>query len=323
MSIYSCHSSPRTLRGAVALLLPLTLLIGACEQKPAAHETAKPATTGSVYVTFYPLQYWAERIAGEHVDVVNPCPADADPAHWTPSDAVLEEYQTKADLIIINGASFEHWLGHVSLPEDRIVDTAAAFKDEFIELKDGVTHSHGPGGEHTHVGIDGHTWLNPQNAIRQAQAIEQALAERYQEHAEAFAVNFKALEADLSALDKRLKAVSEKLTDETLLANHPAWNYLARRYGWNLKTYHLDPEEMPDVAAFTKLTMELAQKPARFILWESEPMAEIADRFGKELGLTSIVFSPCESIDAEQVEAGEDFLTMMNANVDRLEQTVQ
>jgi zinc transport system substrate-binding protein len=314
------RSNRRTAQRCVLVsIAPLALLCGGCERAPSSDaQAAQRATTGKIYATFYPVAYWTQRIAGDHADVINPCPADADPAYWMPADETLTAYQTEADLIVVNGANFEKWLSKVSLPEARVVDTTAAFKDEFIHLHDAVTHSHGPGGKHTHSGIDGHTWLDPKNAIRQATAIKDALARTYPAHAEDFARNLATLVADLEALDQRLMAVSEKIGNQTLFANHPAWNYVARTYGWNLKTFHLDPEEMPDEQELEKIRAALDETPAQYILWEATPAAAIEQRFVDDLGLTSIVYTPGETISAEQSAAGEDFLTIMNANVDRL-----
>ena len=39
----------------------------------------------TVYTVNYPLQYLAQRIAGEHAEVVFPAPGDVDPAFWQPS----------------------------------------------------------------------------------------------------------------------------------------------------------------------------------------------------------------------------------------------
>ena len=38
----------------------------------------------TVYVVNYPLQYFTQRIAGNHVQVVFPAPPDEDPAFWKP-----------------------------------------------------------------------------------------------------------------------------------------------------------------------------------------------------------------------------------------------
>lgn len=302
---------------ALVALALLALGIGACEQKAEQPMSAQKAARLTAYTTFYPTTYFAERIGGEHVRVVNPCPPDADPAYWMPDDETLVDYQA-ADLIVINGAEFEKWVAKVSLPMAKVVDTTEPLKGEFITLTDGVTHSHGPAGKHTHVGIDGHTWLDPINAKRQAAVIKAALVKACPDQAEAMESNFAKLGADLDKLDARLKEVSKKIGERALIANHPAWNYVARRYGWTLKTFHLDPEEMPDDETIAQIKAHLAAHPAQIILWEAEPTPEIESRFREELGLTSVVYTPGESIDAEAVKAGEDFLTIMNVNVDRL-----
>lgn len=281
---------------------------------PAAPEAERPV----VYTTFYPSTYFTERIGGDHVDVVCPCPADADPAFWMPDDETIAAYQ-QADLIIVNGASFEKWLGKVTLPMSRIVDTTKPLADDFIVLKDAVTHSHGPSGEHSHEGIDGHTWLDPVNARMQAGEIRTALVKRFPAHKEAFEQGYAALSQDLDALDARLKSLAEKMRNQVLLCNHPAWNYVGRRYGWQLKTFHLDPETMPDDDALNEIKTFLEGQGARYMLWEAEPAAEIAGRMREEFGLKSIVYSPGEALEKEQLEEGEDFLTVMHANVDRLE----
>jgi zinc transport system substrate-binding protein len=133
---------------------------------------AKP----TVYVVNYPLQYFTERIGAEHVQVVFPAPADADPAFWKPDAHIIAAFQA-ADLIIINGATYSKWLTTASLPKAKIVNTSEGFKANYIEIKDMVTHSHGPSGEHSHTGTAFTTWLDFRQAAQQAQAIMAALSQ--------------------------------------------------------------------------------------------------------------------------------------------------
>ena len=309
-SIYAC------LLACTAVLLVGTV---GCERqaaKPAG--TTKKSATPTVYTTFYPMTYFVQRIGGDHVKVVCPCPPDEDAAYWMPPADTIAKYQA-ADFIVINGATFEKWPQKVSLPESRVIDTAKPLHDDWIVLEGTVSHSHGPGGSHTHAGIDGHTWLDPVNAIVQARTILDALVKRYPEYKDTYEAGFAALKADLDALDARHKKVAEVVKGHYLLASHPAYNYVGRRYGWQQKWYLLDPEEMPSDEDIAKIKAFLETQPAAHILWEAEPKAEIADRFLKELGLTSVVFSPVESLDDDQRTAGADFISLMNANLDRLE----
>ena len=59
---------------------------GAGQPAPTAEPAGDPSGPLSVYVVNYPLQYFAERIGGGHVDVRFPAPPDQDPAFWNPSD---------------------------------------------------------------------------------------------------------------------------------------------------------------------------------------------------------------------------------------------
>lgn len=270
-----------------------------------------------VYTTFYPTQYFAERIGGDLVEVRNPVPEDADPIFWQPSREDLQAYQG-ADLIILNGAGFEKWVESATLPEDRVVDTARPFESELIAYEDAVTHSHGSVGEHSHEGLDGHTWLDPHHARTQAAEIKDALAARFPEHAQAFEEGYAALAADLDTLDQQLAAYQESYDDQPIFASHPAYNYLARRYGWNVDNLDLDPEEMPSDQTFADIKARMAAHPAEHIVWEGEPTPEIAARFRDELGLESITFSPAELLGAEEQAAGIDYLDVMRTNLEAI-----
>lgn len=301
------------MRGIVLSALTVAALAPAL----APAEDKAPAGKFVVYTTFYPTTYFVERIAGERVQVVNPCPPDADPAFWNPDAKTLEAYQ-KADLIVTNGADFEKWIDKASLPETKIVDTSRVFKDEYIVLKDAIKHSHGKGGEHTHEGVDGHTWVDPVNAKRQAQQIRDALIKRLPQHKDDFNHGFDGLAKDLDALDARLKTVSEKIKDLELLANHPAWNYVARRYGWKLQTFAIDPETLPSDEVLAKMKAYADEHKPKFMLWEEAPAEPVAAKLHNDFGLTHLVFAPCECLAPEDAKAGKDYIKLMNENIDRL-----
>lgn len=300
----------------------LLLAVTACERRSKPPEaTPEAASVPVVYTTFYPTTYFVERIAGDTVKAVCPCPPDADPAYWMPDDATIAAYQ-QADLIVLNGAEFEKWPGKVTLPESRIVNTAKTLEAEWITLTDVVVHSHGPDGAHTHTGVDGHTWLDPVNCKVQALEIKKALARRFPTQGDVFEAGYAALVSDLEALDARHKALAPVVQRRFLLASHPAYNYVARRYGWRQKYFHLDPEQMPDEQTLDEIKVFLDRQPARYLLWETAPAKEVAAGLRERFGLKSVVFAPVESIDASQRSQGKDFISLMNENLDRLQEAL-
>lgn len=303
-------------RGATALTTALALCLAGCFDEASAPQTA--SAKPSVYTTFYPTAYFAERIAGDLVDVVCPVPDGEDPIFWNPSREVLAEYQT-ADLIVINGAEFEKWITHVSLPASRVVNSAAGLPDGFLTFE-ATRHRHGVGGEHTHEGIDGHTWVDPLSARYQVGRIAEALEQRWPEQTRDFKRNAAALQEDLDALLARLSELEPRVKRVTLLASHPAYDYLGRRLGWTIVNFALDPESVPDDAQLGALAKKLEEVGAapRVLLWEAEPLAETAMLLRERLGITSVLFSPVELLDPELAKQGEDYLSIMYANADRL-----
>jgi len=272
----------------------------------------------TVYTTFYPTQYFAERIGGEHIEVVCPLPEDEDAISWMPNAKAIQAFQAAA-LIIINGAEFEKWVKKVSLPESRLVDTARPFKEKFIRFEDATTHSHGKAGEHSHEGIDGHTWLDPLQAKIQANEILKALLKVFPEHEVDFRKGFESLAGDLDSLDSEFKESQKRLKGQPLLTSHPAYNYIARRYGWNILNLDLDREAIPSDAQMKQIVEIKKKHPAKYMIWESAPSEEITNKMKSELGIEGIEFSPCELLSATDRKAGFNYLSVMKQNLKNLQ----
>ena len=126
---------------------------------------------------------------------------------------------------------------------------------------------------------------------------------------------FDGLKAELVELDSRLKAISEKIGDQPLVASHPVYQYLARRYGLNIKAVLWEPETVPDGAAMADLGKVLTGHSAKWMIWEGEPAPESVEKL-KGIGVESIVFDPCGNRPGDG-----DFLSVMEENVKTLEDT--
>ncbi len=303
----------RSYRRCIGLLLVAAALGLSCNGKPGTVQVTKRGKP-LIYTTFYPTKYFAERIGGDSVEVVCPVPAGEDAIFWMPEAKVIAAYQ-KADLIIVNGAGFAKWVDKVSLPQAKVVDTAKPLAKDFIRYEKSTTHSHGPSGAHEHKGIDGHTWVDPVNAKVQAGQIARAMKKRFPAHAAAFDEGWRSLAKDLDELHSALQRLADGYGGQPLLASHPAYNYIARRFKWNLTSLDLDPEEMPDDDTFAALKDLLRTKPAKHLLWEARPKKEIAKRMKEELGIVSVEFSPCELLSDEEIASGLDYMKVMRANI--------
>ena len=298
----------------LALVLSLAGCAGPAPEGEVEADVPEPVIEAQllVYTTNYPLAYFAERIGGDRVRVEFPAPSDTDPAYWSPTPDEIAAYQA-ADVILLNGAGYEGWVAKTSLPESRLVNTAAGFEDRFVVVEEAVVHTHGPEGEHEHENVAFTTWLDPLLATEQARAIRDAFAVRLPEAEAEFQSAFASLEADFAELDGRLDAWAEQVGAEPLLASHPVYQYLAARYDLDLRSVHFEPDEAPGAGAWRDLAALTSGHPARVMLWEATPMPGTEARLREDMGIASVVFDPC----AARPEAG-DYLSVMRANADRL-----
>jgi len=274
---------------------------------------AKPLV---VYTTFYPTWFFTREIGGGHVQVVDPIPSDVDPIFYTPPPEMVRDYQEKADLIVLNGAGYAKWAANVMLPREKIVDAGAAFADELIIIKNATVHSHGKMGKHSHSGTDPHTWMDPTQAMEQCRAIAAALEKKDPAHAADYEAGLKKILARLKGLDDGFRALAKKGRKLPIVASPPAYNYICRHYGWEVKAFGFDPESKPELAEMKKLKDYLKDHPGiRYMVWEAIPIPEEADIFRKEFGLEPVEFSPVEV----PPKKGEDYFAVMKRNLKNIE----
>ena len=304
------------MRYLISIGIGLVLLLAGCggggeagDKTQAVEETTEAIV---IYTVNYPLAFFAERIGGDLVEVHFPAPGDEDPAFWSPDADTIAAYQA-ADLILLNGAGYAKWVDRAALPSSRVVNTSEAISDRLLPLEGTVTHSHGPEGEHEHGGYAFTTWLDPELAIQQAQAIEAAISVLRADDEPEIHRRMELLKENLFDIDGRLAAAAKTLGDEPLLFSHPVYQYLINRYGLNAVEVHWEPDQAPDRHAWEHLQELLQSHPAKWMLWEDQPLEETVAGLA-ELGVESVVFDPC----GNRPEDG-DYQEVMTANAVALE----
>jgi zinc transport system substrate-binding protein len=295
-------------------VLGVVFLIGCGGGKPdTPGETVEETTNKLVIHTVnYPLAYFAERIGNDLVEVHFPAPGNEDPAFWSPDADTIAAYQA-ADLILLNGAGYAKWIDRAALPSSKMVDTSSGFADRLLPLQGQVTHSHGPEGEHEHEGYAFTTWLDPELATLQAQTIAAAIALQRPEQESEVQRRMEDLKDDLLDIDSRLQVAAEALGEEPLVFSHPVYQYLIHRYGLNGVEVHWEPDQAPDGHAWEELVELRKSHPAKWMVWEGEPLEETVGALA-ERGISSIVFDPCGNRPDEG-----DYLSVMATNAVALE----
>lgn len=284
----------------------LSLLAGSALAAAMPAGAADPLT---VYTVNAPLADFARRLAGDAAEVVLPVPEGTDPAFWRPSISDVAAFQA-ADLILLNGAGYAQWTAKTSLPRSRTVDTSRAFADDLIAVE-GVVHSHGADGEHSHTGTASITWLDYAQAADQARAVAEALQAGAPEQADTIAANLAELERDLAALDLEAQRIGAASTGLRMIASHPRYDYFSRAYGLDLVSLQWDATEAPTPAQWAAFEALRGDTDTLLMLWEAEPQSETRDRL--EADGVQVVHFPTLA------NARGDFVALSRESLARLE----
>ena len=128
----------------------------------------------------------------------------------------------------------------------------------------GKDKAHGHGHGHNHPkpkageSVDGHAWLDPDNAKVMVDRIQQSLGAKYPEHAPAFKANAEALKGKLDALAGELEGDLSPIAAKPYIVFHDAFQYFERRFGLNVAgSISINPDVPPSAKRLSELRRKI------------------------------------------------------------------
>jgi zinc transport system substrate-binding protein len=298
-----------------ALVLAAALSVTACGSPDTAASGSTSTARGelSVVASFYPLQFVAERIGGDAVDVASLTKAGAEPhdLELTPKDVAS---LADTDLVIylkgFQPAVDEAVTGQAA---DRALDvTDAADLDlTYTPIEEGVEHADEAGA------TDPHFWLDPQRLRAVAKIVAERLTAAAPASSSVFAANLEKLDKDLATLDTDIDKGLATCASRVLVTSHNAFGYLSRRY--DLKQVGitgLSPDAEPNAGQVAQVTRFVRQHKVRTIYYETLVSPAVADTIAADAGATTAVLDPLEGLNDQS--QGKDYLSVMRANLANL-----
>jgi zinc transport system substrate-binding protein len=265
------------------MVLILALVVAASS---ACGAGASAAGGRDVVAAFYPLAFAAERVGGPSVDVTNLTPAGAEP-----HDIEL----SVRDVERVRGADLVLYLRGFQPALDDAVDGGDV---QAVDLLAGA----GAG-----AGGDPHVWLDPVALARIAEGIGVALGAP---------ARGRALAADLRALDRDFAAGLADCERREIVTSHAAFGHLATRYGLEqVALTGLAPEAEPSAGALERLVDEVRAHGATTVFTEPLLAPDLAETVAREAGARVAVLDPLEGLTDEELAAGQDYFTVMRANL--------
>ncbi|WP_143058873.1 metal ABC transporter substrate-binding protein [Demequina mangrovi] len=309
---------------AIAAAAASTLLLSACSTADSEGGTSADATDGALTVAtaFYPLQFVAEQVGGDHVVVVSMTPAGVEPHDVELSPATVRKLGT-ADLALYLSEFQPAVDDAISTTGVEALDAAAVVElhaesghadDEHTD-DEHADEDHADEDEHDHGSSDPHFWLDPELLAAYADAVGQAFAAADPDNADTYTANAEALHDSLHEIDEQFATGLAQCERDTIVTGHEAFGYLADRYDLHQEGIAgLDPESEPSPARILEIKDIIAETGATTIFTEDEVSASVAEALASDVGVETSVLSPVET-----VADGEDYISVMTANLATLE----
>ncbi|HZG98388.1 MAG TPA: zinc ABC transporter substrate-binding protein [Nocardioidaceae bacterium] len=310
-------------RTSAAALAAAALLVSACSSDATGSDGASGGNRMQVTAAFYPLQYVAERIGGDAVEVTSLTPPGGEPhdLELTPQDlATLQE----SDLVV-HLSGFQPAVDEAIAQTPDVVTVDAADSADLEHPDSGHSEEqHGEAGhtddEHTedeHGGLDPHFWLDTSRLSEVAAAVEEAMAQADPDQADALAANLAALQRDLKGLDEEYATGLADCTVTSLVTGHESFGYLAQRYGMaQVGIAGLSPDAEPDPQQVAAVADLVEREDVRTIYTETLVSPAVAQTVADETGAQTAVLDPLEGLTDES--AGSDYVSVMRANLETL-----
>ncbi|MEU7135329.1 metal ABC transporter substrate-binding protein [Streptomyces sp. NPDC046261] len=323
------RSRRRITTATVALAATLGLVtLSACSTEGSSGRTKDGKL--QVVASFYPMEYLAKEIGGEHVEVTGLTKPGVEPhdLELTPkqtgqlADAGAIVYLKGVQPVVdeaIKQSGNKHAVDAASLTQLEKHGTETGGhdhgKDEHAEHgKD--EHGH-EGHDHDAAGADPHIWLDPVKYAEVAKGVAKTLAEADPDHKGDFEKNTDALVKKLDALHKKFQDGLKNRASDTFITTHAAFGYLAERYGLTEEAIAgLDPESEPSAARMKDLHKLAKDHHVGTVFFETLASPDTAKTLAKDLDLKTDVLDPIEGLTDRS--KGRDYIEVMESNLTAL-----
>jgi zinc transport system substrate-binding protein len=262
----------------------------------------------SVVTSFYPLAFASERIGGDCVEVTNLTPPGVEPHDLELTPDGVEAIAT-ADVVLYLGGGFQPAV------EDALDET----QGRTVDLLDHVPTL--PGAEEGEGAptVDPHVWLDPSRFATIAGEIEAALTESRVPETCDVARRGVAFRGELEALDERFREGLADCERDVIVTSHAAFGYLADAYGLLQDAISgLEPDTEINARRMAEIRDIVRREHVTTIFTEELVAPDVAETIAQETGADTAVLATIEGLTDEEASAGQDYLSLMEGNLDAL-----
>lgn len=282
----------------------------------------------TVIAPCYPIAFLAQRIGGDHLEVVNLATSGAD-AHGLEL-SVRQVQQLRDAALVVQIAGFQAAIDDAisTHGDENVLEVAEAMTMLPSGGHEGHDHGSDAGGDHEdhegeedheghdHGPTDPHFWQDPLRMADLGDALAIRLGNIAPDQAETFTSNAQTLRTELEELDAELSQKYGAVQGERpFVTSHAAYAYLADRYDLHqIGITGVDPEVEPSPQRLLELERVIKDEGVTTIFFETTASPKVAQTLADNVGVKS------EELDnlATQLSEEADYPRVMRENAEKL-----
>ncbi|MDO8364137.1 MAG: zinc ABC transporter substrate-binding protein [Actinomycetota bacterium] len=316
------RTSPRTslvVAAGCALMGSLVAGMSACG-------TSQSADDGrfTVAVAFYPIEEMVRRVGGEAVRVVTIVPPGEEAHEYEPTPKQVAALES-ADVVFYLGNGFQPNVEKAiaGLPSSvHRVDLLEVV--ELLPITDALPGTDGATeGEVLADGSDPHVWLAPANMRTMLRVVADTMVTNQvtpDSWAELQPAATEAYDAELQSLDEQFRDGLAECRSTQLVTGHRAFAYLAQAYGLTqVAIAGISPGDEPSAKTLQAIAEFAAANDVRTIFFEANLPPDLARTVADEIGAATAALHTLETLSADQLAAGDDYVSVMTQNLTALQ----
>lgn len=271
----------------------------------------------SVIATSFAPYDFAVQIASDNAEVEMLLPPGAESHTFEPTPADILKIK-ECDVFIYGGGESETWVETIlnSIDGDiRIVKMM-----DVTELYEVDSEHEDHGHDHKHE-FDEHVWTSPVNAIEICDKICKALCDADSDNQKEYKENFASYSEELRILDAKISnMVSNAERKSIIIGDRFPLRYFTERY--NLDYHSAFPgcsaQAEANPVTISELTDIIVSEKIPVVFKTDLSKGSVAYTLSEQTGAEVMTLYSCHVISAEDLEAGETYLSLMTRNLNAL-----
>ena len=310
------------LKRIFCLFAALCAAAGLCGCSDSGGSSGDAGDKLEIVTTIFPAYDFARQIFGDTAEVTLLLKPGMESHSYDPSARDIVRIEN-CDLFIYNGGESDAWVENILRSTEnvntlRMMDMVDVYEEEIAE---GMEHEDSGGHDHGEDEYDEHIWTSPKNAAKIVDGVRAAAVKLSPDNETAYNSSANSYIEKINTLDGEFRKLLEGEKRYFVFGDRFPLLYFFKEYGLNY--YAAFPgcgsETEPSARVIAFLGEKLGSSdtvPAVFYIELSNH--KLADMLAADKGLSSYEFHTCHNLTADDFNAGETYVSLMERNVNTL-----